>query len=314
MAPTRSRLARVAAHLAAATAMAVLLAAQAAPVAAQNLLTNTQFDTGLDGWLVLGQGSCDPKVDFASDPRSGSAKGVFDSPAATGADGIVEQCVPVTVGVTYVLGGEIILPDGNTASGGAYFLVVPFPTKDCSGPPPPAGPAVQTPEITAVGNWNASATTFRNSFAQSVEFWAVLAPESGGRLQANYDNVFFGPGTLGCSANGFTLCLLGRFEVTATFDTGNGKPSSAFAVPLDPNPLHHGGYFWFFDAGNVEVLVKMLDGCSLGGHFWFFAAGLTNVQVTITVQDTQTGTTQVYTNPAHTAFQPIQDTRAFACP
>jgi hypothetical protein len=46
-----------------------------------------------------------------------------------------------------------------------------------------------------------------------------------------------------------------------------------------------------------------------------FAGGPTDVNVVITVTDTQTGATKTYTNPQRTAFRPIQDTSAFAsCP
>ena len=75
------------------------------------------------------------------------------------------------------------------------------------------------------------------------------------------------------------------------------------------------GYFWFFEASSVEVVVKVLDGCPLNAHSWVFAGGLTNVGVTLTVTDTQTGAVKTYTNPPDTALAPIQDTSAFAtCP
>ena len=74
------------------------------------------------------------------------------------------------------------------------------------------------------------------------------------------------------------------------------------------------GYFWFFDSSNVELIVKVLEGCSTNNHRWVFASGLTNVLVSITATDIVTGTTRVYTNPQGTAFAPIQDTSAFTCP
>jgi hypothetical protein len=58
-----------------------------------------------------------------------------------------------------------------------------------------------------------------------------------------------------------------------------------------------------------------LNACTLNSRFWVFAGGLTNVRVVMTVTDTQTGTVKTYTNPQGVAFQPIQDTSAFAtCP
>lgn len=71
--------------------------------------------------------------------------------------------------------------------------------------------------------------------------------------------------------------------------------------------------FWFFRPSNTELLVKVLDGCRSTGHYWLFAAGLTNQGVTLTVEDRMTGDVQSYDNPLGRRFQPILDTRAFAC-
>jgi len=307
MLPKHFRLAGVTALLVPALAVAALLAGRAAPLAAQNLLTDPDFVTGLNGWQVIGQVTWDGSLDAEGSPSEGSAKEIFDAPAVSGINTEILQCVPLTVGTTYHLGGQIYIPGGNTAEGGAFFVIVPFPTTDCSGPPP--GPVVETPEVIAVGSWNDSSTTFVNSFAKSGEFYAVLAPQTGGRLQANVDDVVVAKGAITCTPDPHTLCLQGgRFRVAATFQTDSGSPGNAQAVPIG-----NSGYFWFFDSANVEAFVKMIDGCSVGGHFWFFAAGLTDVHVVMTVTDTQTGAIQVYTNPANTPFEPIQDTSAFAC-
>ncbi len=313
MLPKHDRLAgamaRLAAALVPALVMAVLGAGGAAPLAAQNLLTNPDFDTGIDGWQVIGPGSWDPTLDAGGSPHSGSAKGVFNSQTSGGVDGVITQCVPLAVGTTYHLGGKVFIPPGNTATGSAGFLLIPFPTADCSGPPPP-GPIVSTPPVSGVGSWTDSLTTFVNSFAKSGELWTTISPVSGGRYQANYDDVVVATGVETCTTDPHTLCLLGgRFTIAVGFDPGTGNPSNAQAVPVG-----NSGYFWFFNPDNVEAFVKMIDACALNNHFWFFAAGLTNLRTVIAVTDTQTGAIQVYTNPANTAFQPIQDTRAFACP
>jgi concanavalin A-like lectin/glucanase superfamily protein/beta-propeller repeat-containing protein len=112
-----------------------------------------------------------------------------------------------------------------------------------------------------------------------------------------------------CTAGSTVLCLNeNRFKVTATFDAGGGNSGTAHTVQLTPDT----GYLWFFGSSNVEVVVKVLNGCGLGGHYWVFAGGLTDVKVVMTVTDTATGAVKTYTNPAHTKFQPIQDTSAFA--
>ncbi len=113
-----------------------------------------------------------------------------------------------------------------------------------------------------------------------------------------------------CLAGPETLCLLGgRFAVTATWATATGT-GAAQAVALTGDT----GYLWFFNPANVETVVKVLDGCALGGHVWVFAGGLTNVAVTLTVTDSQTGAMKVYQNPQGKPFAPIQDTAAFPCP
>ena len=113
-------------------------------------------------------------------------------------------------------------------------------------------------------------------------------------------------------ADARTLCLnQGRYRVTDDWKAGDGSTGHGHGVNLTANS----GYFWFFEAANIETVVKVLDGCRANRHQWVFAAGLTNVEVTTTVTDTFSGLSKTYTNPQGTPFAPIQDTAAFAtCP
>ncbi len=105
------------------------------------------------------------------------------------------------------------------------------------------------------------------------------------------------------------LCLGGdRFQIEADWQTPAGQSGAAVPIKLTEDT----GYFWFFDQENVEAVIKVLDGCGLNDRFWVFAGGLTNVLTTLRVTDTITGQVKEYVNPADTAFQPIQDTGAFA--
>ncbi len=74
------------------------------------------------------------------------------------------------------------------------------------------------------------------------------------------------------------------------------------------------GYFWFFSPNNVEMVAKVVTGCPVNSRYWVFAGGLTNVNVVMTVTDTQKGTSKTCVNPQGAAFQPIQDTSPFLCP
>lgn len=123
-----------------------------------------------------------------------------------------------------------------------------------------------------------------------------------------------------CIPDDKTLCLdNNRFQIQVNWETDQGESGTANAVPLrnaSNQVLSDSGYFWFFNQDNVEMVMKVLDGCGVNNRYWVFAAGLTNVEVEITVTDTLRGfVSKTYVNPQQTAFQPIQDTAAFdTCP
>jgi hypothetical protein len=113
-----------------------------------------------------------------------------------------------------------------------------------------------------------------------------------------------------CTPTATSMCLDGgRFEVSADWQKSTGETGHGNAVSLTADT----GYLWFFSSANVEMVVKVLDACSVNGQHWVFAGGLTNVAVTLRVRDTQTDTVRTYSNPQGVAFVPIQDTGAFGC-
>lgn len=114
-----------------------------------------------------------------------------------------------------------------------------------------------------------------------------------------------------CVPGGNTLCLNeGRFMVKATWTSATGT-GEALAKALTPET----GYFYFFDPANVEITVKVLNGCGFNNRYWVFLGGMTNVAATVTVYDFKTGNRKVYTNPLNTVFRTQLDTNAFAtCP
>jgi plastocyanin len=118
-----------------------------------------------------------------------------------------------------------------------------------------------------------------------------------------------------CALGPTTLCLGagGRFRVEVTFATASQSgPGNAVVVPSAPDS----GLFYFFNPGNIEMLVKVLNACSPPfNRYWVFFAATTNVRFTLTVTDTQTHKVKVYFNPLNQAAAPLQDTDAFAtCP
>ena len=115
-----------------------------------------------------------------------------------------------------------------------------------------------------------------------------------------------------CLAGPDHLCLGdGRFRVSTTWRTSSGTTGIGQPVILTPDT----GYFWFFQSTNVELVLKVLAGCTVNDRFWVFAGGLTNVEVRIEVTDTVSAQTRIYESPLGTPFVPLQDTQAFAtCP
>lgn len=103
-----------------------------------------------------------------------------------------------------------------------------------------------------------------------------------------------GGGASPCAANSTTLCLSGgRFKVQVSFRTTTIPAGTGTAVPLTGDT----GYSWFFSSTNVELVIKVLDGRALNNRFWVFFGALSDVEYTITVTDTQTGTVKTYFNP-----------------
>jgi CSLREA domain-containing protein len=117
---------------------------------------------------------------------------------------------------------------------------------------------------------------------------------------------------LGCQPGADILCLGAgeRFQVQVRW-SAQGQTGAAGAVPLTADT----GSFWFFDADNIELTLKVLDGCNLNGRFWVFLTGSTDVGVEVEVKDTVTGRTWTHTHTAGTPLQPRLDTNALeVCP
>jgi hypothetical protein len=116
--------------------------------------------------------------------------------------------------------------------------------------------------------------------------------------------------TTACVDADSSLCLLrGRFKVEVVWRLANGQTGSGHMVPVSDNS----GFVWFFDRDNVEMLVKVLDGCAISNTRWVFFAATTNVDFTVEVTDTATGVTKEYKNPGGNAATPVQDTFTFSC-
>ena len=115
-----------------------------------------------------------------------------------------------------------------------------------------------------------------------------------------------------CVADAQTLCLGDRFRVRAVWKAADGQTGAASVLPV---PSRDSGILWFVSPDNLELLVKVLDGCADNGRHWIFTGPATNVQYLLTVTDTRTGQVRVYFNPQGVTPRAVTDTLAFAgCP
>jgi Fibronectin type III domain len=142
--------------------------------------------------------------------------------------------------------------------------------------------------------------TFRVRAANAVGVSALSNPVSATTLGGPA-----GP----CVTGAGDLCLLGnRFRVAVRFRANNAAGSGK-AVPRSDQT----GLFWFFDAANIELIVKMLDAQGLNGFFWTYYGGLSDVEYWVIVTDTQNGSSRTYhNNPG--SLCGLGDVNAFAHP
>ena len=182
-------------------------------------------------------------------------------------------------------------------------------------------------------SWQPVGGEFRvNTYTQAEQGGSAVAVDAAGNILAVWesgigyppfevpagweetgqDGSFFGVyaqrfTTATCALDPGQLCLNGRFRVEVRFtDPRSNLPGAGHAVPLTSDT----GGFWFFDASNAELIIKILDGRALNGHFWVFMGALSDVEYTITVTDTQTGKSKAYRNAPH-QLASRSDTAAF---
>lgn len=98
----------------------------------------------------------------------------------------------------------------------------------------------------------------------------------------------------GSASEPTAVCLAGgRFRFKVTWDSPHdGRTGAGLMRRLTDNT----GVATFFDADNVELVFKVLDGTEANGRHWVFYGGLTDLGYTLTVTDTQTGEMKSYRN------------------
>ena len=123
---------------------------------------------------------------------------------------------------------------------------------------------------------------------------------------------FLNPSAALCTPSATVACLNeSRFSVRIDWKTSGGQTGQGQVINLTDNSV----LFWFFGPDNVEVLVKVLNGCPVSNTYWVFSAAATDVEYTITVTDALAGKTKTYFHAGGAAAPAVTDTNAFAtCP
>ena len=165
-------------------------------------------------------------------------------------------------------------------------------------------------------SWSATLTA-PTRLLPSLEFFGFptvdLAFDRFGRL---YAATQFGlmaidpPSTLECTETQNVACLLDRrfrVDINTVDPTLVSRAGIRLEITADTTA------FSIFDEDNLEIVLKVVDGCAINGHFWIFAAGLTDVGVEVVVSDTLGDGIYRFRNPLGRAFPPVQDVEAFEC-
>ncbi|HEX3131339.1 MAG TPA: hypothetical protein VH394_28640 [Thermoanaerobaculia bacterium] len=264
------------------------------PLRAQNLVSNPGFDQDLSDWTVQ-----DGSANWASlDAGGSSSSGSLHVAPETH---VHSECFPARPGA-YNFAYSSLIPQEDTR--GVLAFIHWYSDDFCLGL---AGNSVSLGSYWSNSAWDRIGT--------SLFGIDVIAPEG---TRSAVIQLFSGTDAY------FDNILVERLEGCTGQDCLNHQ---RFAVKVDWSVGHDSGHgqqktltpdsavFSFFNPDNIELVVKVLDGCAVNGHYWVFIAGLTNVRVEVTVTDVATGLTRTYSNEENHAFQPVQDTSAFAtCP
>ena len=155
--------------------------------------------------------------------------------------------------------------------------------------------------------------------AEPPGFFSVLAPESeafkavappGPAIGFGGDSGQILPKAT-CTDTATALCVRNeRFKVEVTWRDFAGNQDSGKVVPAGNADS---GLFYFFSPNNWELLVKVLDGCTINNRVWVLAAATTDVAYTLKVTDMNNpGSPKTYTNPLGVASPAVIDIGAFA--
>ena len=108
--------------------------------------------------------------------------------------------------------------------------------------------------------------------------------------------------TSACREGSTRLCLLGRFEIEATWRDGGGRDRVALALPLASSST---GAFAFFGTEDADLLVRVVDSPRQGGRPTIEAGSAAGVGFELRVLDTVSGAEWIDTHPRGSTAGPL---------
>ncbi len=112
-----------------------------------------------------------------------------------------------------------------------------------------------------------------------------------------------------CAPGGPALTLRGGYTVSMCYETYKCEVGDARDWGLDSS---QSGLLYFFKPNNVEVLIKVLDGCGVNRHRWVFVAPVTDLAFNLVVESPD-GQRWTHTNRLGVTADTMADTSAFPC-
>ena len=112
-----------------------------------------------------------------------------------------------------------------------------------------------------------------------------------------------------CEPGAPAVMLSGGYRVGMCYETYDGQVGDARDFELDSS---QSALLYFFDRDNVEVLIKVLDGCGVNGYRWVFVAPVTDLAFNLYVES-PTGERWTHTNWLGQTAEAAADTSAFRC-
>ena len=112
-----------------------------------------------------------------------------------------------------------------------------------------------------------------------------------------------------CDPGGSALTLSGGYRVSMCYETYSGQVGQTRDFGLDSS---QSALLYFFDRDNVEVLIKVLDGCGVNGRRWVSVAPITDLPFNLYVESPD-GQRWTHTNRLGKTASAASDVAAFPC-